>query len=183
MDEILELGSLAKKNDEQAIKKLLEKYDSLIVSMSKKYLDMCYARVRDDDDFVQEAKVAFYTAIMTYSSEKKVTFGAYAKICIRNKLVSLLRVINSKKRQKRIEHEASYSNPTQDYLVKNELEKKLFFLAKNCLSLYEQEIFEHYLNGEKATEISKITGKGIKSINNAIYRIKAKLKKTLNQGT
>lgn len=183
MDEIFELVALAQQNDEQAITQLLEKYNSLILSLAKKYSSMCYVRVRDDDDFVQEAKMAFYTAIMTYSDEKNVTFGAYAKVCIRNKLVSLLRAINSKKRKKSIENEASYSNTPQDYLVKNELEKKLFFLAEKCLSSYEREIFIYYLNGDKATEISKKTGNSVKSINNAIYRIKAKLKRTLNQGT
>jgi RNA polymerase sporulation-specific sigma factor len=162
MDEILELVNLAQANNERAITQLFEKYNALILSMSKKYLDMCFQKVRDDDDFVQEAKIAFYTAIMTYSNEKNVTFGAYAKVCIRNRLVSLLRTINSKKRRKIKNVQDSYSNSSQDYLIKQELEKKLFFLAENCLSPYEKKVFDCYINSQTIDEIAKKTGKSKK---------------------
>ncbi|MBO5212376.1 MAG: sigma-70 family RNA polymerase sigma factor [Clostridia bacterium] len=183
MDEIFEIIKLAQKNDEQAFRLLLEKYNALIISMSQKYSSMCYGSVRDDDDFIQETKLAFYNAVKTYSKDKNVTFGAYAKICIRNKLISYIRALKSKKRSQSIELDDSYSNSPQDYLLEHELEKKLFYLARNCLSDYEKEIFTYYLNGSRAKEISVKIGKSEKSVNNAIYRIKAKLKKTLNNDT
>ncbi|MBQ8163724.1 MAG: sigma-70 family RNA polymerase sigma factor [Clostridia bacterium] len=183
MDENYELITLAQQDNEQAFEILLKKYKALILSMSQKYSCMCYGRVRDDDDFIQETKLAFYNAVKTYSNEKNVTFGAYAKICIKNKLISYIRSLKSKKRTQDIEIEDSYSNSPQDYLLEHELEKKLFYLARNCLSDYEKEVFSYYLNGIRAKEISEKINRSEKSVNNAIYRIKAKLKKTLNKDT
>jgi RNA polymerase sporulation-specific sigma factor len=73
-------------------------------------------------------------------------------------------------------------NP-QDALIVRELEKKLFSLAKDRLSPYEKKIFGYYLAGERAKEISKKVTRSEKSVNNAIYRIKAKLKRIANNGT
>jgi RNA polymerase sporulation-specific sigma factor len=151
--------------------------------MAKKYSDMC-ATSPQLDDFLQEAKMAFYNSVLSYDEKTGVTFGAYAKVCVRNRLVSCVRVNNSKKRQKRSDTKDSYDleNP-QDALIVRELEKKLFSLAKDRLSPYEKKIFGYYLAGERAKEISKKVMRSEKSVNNAIYRIKAKLKRTANSVT
>lgn len=183
MDEILYHINRVKTGDDVAFEQLLSKYNALIISMAKKYSDMC-ASSPQYDDFLQEAKMAFYNSVMSFKEESGITFGAYAKVCIRNRLVSCVRTNNSKKRQKRSDTKDSYDieNP-QDTLIVRELEKKLFSIAKDRLSPYEKKIFGYYLAGERAKEISKKVTRSEKSVNNAIYRIKAKLKRTANSVT
>ena len=184
MEDILVCIADAKSGRAEAFESLLAAYSGLIVSMTKKYSDMCIASSGQYDDFLQEAKMAFYSSVTTFKEDSGVTFGAYAKVCIRNRLVSCVRVQNSKKRQQRSEIDENYGldNP-QDTLIMRELENKLFSLAKDCLSTYEKKIFSMYVQGERAKEISVKIGKSEKSVNNAIYRIKAKLKRTANIGT
>ena len=60
-----------------------------------------------------------------------------------------------------------------------ELGEKLISFAEEALSTYEKRIFSMYLEGQHAKEISCVIGKSEKSVNNAIYRIRVKLKKTV----
>ena len=116
----------------------------------------------------------------TYDESKKITFGAYSKTCIRNRLVSCLRRASSKKRQKIKDNDEGVSESLQDTVVKRELEEKLISLAEKVLSNYELRIFKMYAHGARAKEISAKIGKDEKSVNNAIFRIRSKLKKQSN---
>ena len=185
MDEILNLIESAKLGDDASFGVLLNKYESLLLSLSKKYSDMCPEPLREDEDFLQEAKIAFFRAIQTYNVEKNITFGAYAKTCIRNKLISCIRTMTSKKRKKSLKNEdkSSYRDVAQESVVFKEQKEIIYSLAQNNLSQYERKIFGMYLSGCRAKEISKKIGKDEKSVNNAIYRIKSKLSRLAESDT
>ena len=136
------------------------------------------------EDFSQEARLAIYNAALKYNIEdNKVTFGAFAKTCIRNRLVSYLRRASSKKRLKCDNGVYVTDNTPQDTVIQHELEKKLLTLAEKVLSNYEMRIFKMYAQGAKAKEISAKIGKSEKSVNNAIFRIRSKLKKQSKNDT
>ena len=177
MDETIGLIIKAKEGSESAFSKLLTIYSPLLHSVSKKYSSMCDCQ--QSEDFFQEAQIALYNAVISYdTSISGITFGAYAKTCIRNRLVSLVRRIKSKKRTKN-ELEVSCEAPSpQDAVVWRELGEKLLALAETTLSAYEKMVLALYIKGHKAGEISKQLGKSEKSVNNAIFRIRSKLKKT-----
>ena len=67
--------------------------------------------------------------------------------------------------------------------IERELEEKLISLAEKVLSNYELRIFKMYAHGARAKEISAKIGKDEKSVNNAIFRIRSKLKKQSNIDT
>ena len=169
MDEILELVLAAKNGDNHAFEALLDKYQGLLSSMSKKYSDMCHEVLKDREDFLQEAKIAFYNAVISFDEGKGRTFGAYAKVCIRK--------LNSKKRLKKTDSLIEITTPAniQDKAIQRMHKKELYKLAKTHLSSYEYLIFEMYSSGQKGKEISAKIGRTEKSVNNAICRIKAKL--------
>lgn len=184
MDEIVELITEAKNGNGEAFEKICEKYAGLMSSMSRKYSDMCPPDRSENEDFLQEAKMAFYKATMTYDPNgRDVSFGAYAKICIRNRLISCIRMLNSKKRQKSGLCEKYSDDSLQDDVLKRELGKKMMKLADDELSPYEKRIFVLYASGQRTKEISSKTGRSEKSVNNAIYRIKSKLKRTVKDDT
>lgn len=180
MDSI-ELILHVRSGDNDAFLLLCKQYKNLLDSMARKYSDMCPAEYSFLDDFSQEARVAFYNAVNRYDvNSQKVTFGAFAKVCIRNRLVSYVRKLSSKKRLKG-ESDAGTEDSwsVQDTVVRRELGEKLILLAESQLSRYEMRIFSYYLEGRRAKEIASLVGKDEKSVNNAIYRIRLKLKKTV----
>jgi RNA polymerase sporulation-specific sigma factor len=180
MDENISLVLQAKAGDELAFSKLLTTYQPLLYSLSQRYSSMCEGEVTRDD-FFQEAQIAFHKAIMSYDLDNSsITLGAYAKACVRNRLVSLVRKIKSKKRTKKELEYNCEAGSLQDKVVWRELGTKLLAHAESTLSPYEKKVFALYFKGHKAGEISKYLGKSEKSVNNAIFRIKSKLKAIKN---
>ncbi len=181
MDGNIELILAARGGDDCAFRCLCEQYNNLIDSMSRKYSAICSEEYSSYDDFLQEAKMAFYKAVVRYDVENKnVTFGAFAKVCIRNSLVSCVRRQNSKKRRKGEGGAAVEDNwSPQDTVVRRELGEKLIYAAEKSLSKYERRILSLYMEGKRIKEISTILCRDVKSVNNAIYRIRLKLKRTV----
>lgn len=180
MDEIMSLVILAREGSEGAFEKLLIKYQGLLLSVSQKYSNMCPEESRDFDDFLQEAKIAFFKAIETYNEDKKITFGAYAKVCIRNRLISYVRMLNSQKRKNERPRskgkQGRDDNVVQDSFFNTEELKIVRSIAPLILSRYEYKIFEMYfMLGMRTKEIAKRLSKEERSVNNAIYRMKTKI--------
>ena len=182
MDNNIDVIAQAKSGSNLAFCQLCEQYKNLMESMSRKYSDMCSKEYTSVDDFRQEARVALYNAVVKYDMLKQnITFGAFAKVCIRNRLVSYVRKLNSKKRHKKDGDGAGMgeSSSVQDTVVRRELGEKLISAADGNLSRLEKKIFSHYLDGRRTKEICVLVGKSEKSVNNAMYRIRSKLKKTV----
>ena len=180
MNEDKNLILKAKAGGELAFSQLLATYQPLLHSLSQRYASMCEGDVARED-FFQEAQIAFHKAIMSYdTNNSSITLGAYAKACVRNRLVSLVRKIKSKKRTKKELEYSCEAGSLQDNVVWRELGTKLLAHAENTLSPYEKKVFALYFKGHKAGEISKYLGKSEKSINNAIFRIRSKLKAIKN---
>lgn len=183
MDKYIGLILRAREGDNDAFAQLCEQYKNLMVSLSRKYSLMC-EEYCTQEDFRQEAQLALFDAVNNYDVENgRVTFGAYARVCVRNRLISCVRKQNSKKRRmsKNENMGSATSWSVQDTVVRRELGEKLISFAESSLSLYERKIFSMYVDGIKAKEISVVIGKSEKSVNNAIYRIRLKLKKTVEQ--
>ncbi len=132
------------------------------------------------DDLLQDAAMALYDAAVSFDmSQDKVTFGLYAKICIRNRLISIKR-----KEKKSGKKSARYDEASQKQLSvtgrrasREKLEENEEILSQ--LSSYERSVLLLYLNGHSYREIGLALKKSEKSVDNALYRIKSKLKKLI----
>ena len=180
MEDNIELILAVRDGDDCAFRCLCDQYKNLLESMSRKYSAMCQGECGTYDDFLQEAKMAFYNSVVKYDVAQGVGFGAFAKVCVRNKLVSCVRKQNSKKRFKGNGGAALDSGwSPQDTVVRRELGEKLIYAAEKSLSKYERRVLSLYLEGKRIKEIAYILCKDEKSVNNAIYRIRLKLKRTV----
>ena len=171
-----------REGDQQAFLELLERYKPLLKSLVSKFASDDLTRSLEED-LIQEATLVFYNAILTYDhTQADVEFGLYARICISNALVSQIRAIN----KRRVEHSAvlegsvlftddNNSNPIED-IVKQEDLKILYTVIKNNLSNYEYLVWHNYMLGKTAKEIGVLVGSNEKSVTNAIYRIRKKLR-------
>lgn len=136
------------------------------------------------EELMQEARIALYRAACTYlPKEGGVSFGFYARVCIRNALIDRLRqkedVLSLSDCEIAslllLDEEADPS----DALVQDEERALLKKRICDLLSSYEMQILEDMLAGKKVHEIAVHLGKTEKSVSNAIYRLRAKLQEGL----
>lgn len=180
-----ELISRVKDGDNSAFELLLEKYTPLIEASVVKCLDEEY--VIHIEDFRQEATVVFYNSILTYDTEQhEVDFGLYAKICISNALISQMRVLKKRKSERLSDtsEEVLFNNDSEDpsmRILEQESLKSLYSVIRRNLSEFEYHIWQLYVSGRTAKQISVLLGKDEKSVTNAIYRIRRKLRALLHE--
>ena len=170
-----ELLREAKNGVDAAVSALLTQYQPLRASMAARYAQLADGAV-EQEDLLQEASIAFLQAIRAFDdTQASVTFGLYAKICIRNRLVSKLRTCPSRTTGS-VARIAQPSDPV-DRLIDRERYADLLERIACLLSKREMDVFRLYLLGKSYTEISKSLGITEKSVDNALFRMKAKLKK------
>lgn len=183
----------ARAGDQSAYAALLEQYAPMIEAMVAKYAlpEMSEA---DKEDLRQEASVVFCSAVQTYDTGREgVEFGLYAKICVGHGLASALRVFRRQRRhgvlslegENLIEQkpelfgsEASVAEALED----KERVEGLVLIIQKTLSAYESRVWWLYVSGMSTAHIAQMLGKDEKSVSNAIYRIRAKLRRVLGQG-
>ena len=148
---------------------LAKRYEPLIASLvSRIKTNGGFSR----DDLIQEAHIAFLSAVRSYKSENGgVTFGLYAKICIRNKLISCLR----RSKKKAYLPENGFSDEKRP--AGKELTKEFFEKYGELLSAYERAALTGYLENKSYKEIASSLGKSEKSVDNALLRARNKIRK------
>jgi len=174
-----EIGSLIAgvlAGDESAFSLICSEYEPLLKSMAGRYAHMADAPDEDQvrEDLYQEATFALYRAVTTYRENNgEVSFGLYAKICIRNALVSELRKMSRKRkadREQKKDMNASDKSTVSVYDASAVAE----IIDNGELSSFEKEVLELYMTGSKVRDIAVVLGRSSKSVSNAIYRIKSK---------
>ena len=143
----------------------------------------------DLDDLRQSASVSLYRAALAFHGDRGVTFGLFAKICIVNGIADSLRYIRGKGTMlsmedldEREQPDGDEPNP-QSLLLDKEQVWETRRQIKAMLSPLEYEIFEMYISGFSYAEIASRIGKSQKSVDNALCRIKKKLRQNLKQPT
>lgn len=180
-----ELVAASKNGDGAAFEELSERYAGMIASRVSSFATSLASEGGSSsfsaEDLRQEAQIALLRATRTYDADgkgKKVTFGLYARICVTNALISLLRKHKSEVRRAK-ENDAVYGETygAEDPAYSAAEMRDLMRHAEGVLSRYELSVFREYVGGYRVREIAKDLGRSERSVSNAIYRIKAKLKR------
>lgn len=187
------LNYVAEKN-EDANNILFKKYEPLIISLATKMIKYVPSSGLEINDMIQEGMLGLSNAIEYFKVSKETLFYTYAKTCIERKMIDL--VISTRRLKHRALNESvpildeeneidlnylisdSDNNP-ENILVKEEDEKELFEQANKVLTDLEMQVFELKLNGFEYKEIAEILELDYKKVDNALRRIKVKLKKEL----
>lgn len=167
-----------------AFEELLQRYEPLILSLVQRFCeDPLSERFRED--LRQEATVAFYHSILAYDTDQAdVEFGLYAKICISNALVSQLRKLKRRALEPLSDAERDSfflydSEDPSESILEQERAEALCLVIRNNLSPFEYRVWQYFISGRTAKEIGFLVGKDERSISNAIYRIRKKLRVVL----
>lgn len=156
---------------------VIERYLPLIVKIAKQYLPSAQI-----EDAVQEATFALYSAIKNYEVGK-ASFKTFATLCIKRSVISQLRKTNALKSipQELIssidEVELTDVNTPEEILIEKENYKALTNNIKLELSAMEYNVLELFLSGKGYSDIAKALGITEKSVDNALARIRKKIKK------
>lgn len=184
-DEVLRLINLVASGDSDAFTALVEIYKPLLNKALNTYTTDEMSR-EDIEDLEQEELVAFYRAIITFDQEREgVEFGLYAKICITNSMISYRRAAAEKASRIAFVDEDDLeriSDPSQEVsrlVAQKESEQALGEKIEKTLSEYENEVWAYYVLGHSSLEIATRLGVSEKSVDNAIFRIRKKLKALL----
>lgn len=135
------------------------------------------------DDLREEAQRALLKAALSFDLEKDgITFGLYAKICIRNALISVKRTKAANERRKNRVYTKSRERKRKGRISFGELDPdEILTKIENTLSPYEMMVFKEYFSGRSAKETAEFLGTDERSVNNAVYRIRAKSKMLVKQ--
>ena len=169
--------------DQAAFEQIFLQYKPLIDSAIARFTKDELSRSHEDD-LRQEATIVFYNAILSYDLESDgVEFGLYAKICVTNAIISELRRLQkTKSEQFSSDLEDSISEIEEEpseRVIERESLQRIDSLIRSALSGFEYYVWCLYTSGKTAGEIAAETGRSKKSIENAVYRIRKKLRETL----
>lgn len=167
-------------NNQNAFEILLERYKPLIEASVGRFSS---TESSYDDDLRQEACLVFYNAILAYDLEQsEIEFGLFAKICIQNALVSQLRILKKRSEEPMdiLPESSSQSNESPaDKILQQERLKSIYAVIRKGLSDFEYSVWQLYISGRSSADIAALLKTEKRSIDNAIYRIRKKLRALL----
>lgn len=186
-------------NSEEATEILYDKYRPLIINFSKKMIPYCQNGGLEINDLIQEGLMGLNSAIKHFNEQKNITFYTFAKTCIERKIISAAistrrlkhKILNESLpfEMKKEDDETYYADyllkdespDPESLLLNNEREQILTDCIKNVLTDFELQVFELKLNRFSYEEIANILDKNKKAIDNALQRIKIKIKDILKE--
>ena len=192
-----EIVQLCHNGDSMAEEFLLNKYKNFVRSKARSY----FLIGADHEDIVQEGMIGLYKAIRDFKQEKLSSFRAFAELCITRQIITAIKTAT---RQKHIPlnsyvslnkplydeesdrtlldilMEGTTSNP-EEMIINQENLGTIHQKINEVLSGLEQEVLTAYLDGKSYQEIAEALGRHVKSIDNALQRVKRKLEKYLEE--
>ena len=195
-----DLVEITKSGDKSAFEYLLNKYKELVNIKVSKY----YIVGAEKDDIIQEGLIGLFKAIKSYKSDMKNSFKSFANMCIERQLIT---AIKSSNRQKHMplnsylslnvsaydEEDRKSDTPlidvfnttliedTLDTITKKEYYQNIEKTIDKSLSDFEKKVLNKYINGKSYIEIAEDLDTPVKSVDNAIQRIRKKAIKGLKQ--
>lgn len=194
------MDSLNTATDEQlwrsAIDGCLEDEEALI----KRYSSLVRVCARplflvggDSEDLIQEGMLGLLSAVRHYDPEYSTSFKTYAERCIKNRLYTAVRAAMRQKNSPlnqsvSIDSEAFNTDAAgtvldpEEIIITKEITDDIIFRIKSRLSVLENEILGYYLDGLSYSDIAVKTNHTVKSVDNAVQRIRKKLVHLLKSG-
>ena len=187
-----ELIEQLRDGDEKIMEFILDKYKPLV----RKKANTMYLIGGDTDDLIQEGMIGLFKAIRDYNGEKESSFYHFAELCISRQIYTVVEAYNRKKHAPLNSYVSLYSGTNDEGIVLADAlttsamenpeqmmidqENLVLFMErlKERLSKMECQVLDLYLSGFNYHQIAEEMGKSAKAIDNALQRIKAKIRET-----
>lgn len=186
---------LVHKGNSDALDFLIHKYRNFVRAKARSY----FLIGADREDIVQEGMIGLYKAIRDYKGDKLASFKAFAELCITRQIITAIKTAT---RQKHIPLNSyvSLDKPIYDeesdrtlmdvisgakvldpeeLIINQEEFDHIEIKMAELLSDLERKVLSLYLDGQSYQEISEELNRHVKSIDNALQRVKRKLERYL----
>lgn len=184
-----ELVFLAQSGNSPAETFLLDKFKAQAEKTASvfygKYQHYCTLGLLDKDDLYQEGLLGLLSAVYSYRPDRNTVFRTYASVCISNQIKAAIKSANSKKNLPfgsllSIDDTAiPATESVEDLFIFNETEEVLNSFLTKELSALELSVIRLFLQDMSYKDISEKLDIPVKSVDNAIQRIRGKLKEFL----
>ena len=192
-----EIAVLAQQGDSLASEFLLNKYKNFVRSKARSY----FLVGADHEDIVQEGMIGLFKAFRDFKPDKLSSFRAFAELCITRQIITAIKTATRQKHiplnsyvslNKPIYDEESdrtlldvitegrATNP-EELLIGQEDLSSIEGRIGEALSDLEWEVLTSYLDGKSYQEIVEDLGRHVKSIDNALQRVKRKLERLIEE--
>ena len=192
-----ELISLSKEGDQDAVEILLTKYKPMVLGKARSM----YILGGDSDDLLQEGMLGLFKAVRDYDSGRDASFRTFAQLCVTRQMYTAVTASGRKKHlplnsaislsqspvseldddetsDALLDHlPADESFNPEEYLIGRENLEQLEEWIGQELSDFEKQVLELRLTGLGYVEIAHVLNRDEKSTDNALQRIRAKLRK------
>ncbi len=186
-----EIVKLAKSGEEAALDYIINKYKDTVNMKVGKYFMIGAER----EDIVQEGLIGLYKAVKNFDTENEnSSFKTFANICIERQLITAIKTSNRQKHMPLNSYlslnmsayeddetdtviDVLDSNTTEDPL--DTITKKEYYFAveeaiDKSLSDFEKKVLNRFAQGESYVQIAEKLNTPVKSVDNAIQRIRKK---------
>lgn len=179
-----QLCALAQQGNRVAEEILAVRYFAVVKSCSRPY----FLVGGDGEDLIQEGMLGFLKAVRAFSSERGTPFEAFARMCITRRIYSAVRAATAAKHEP-LNHSESIAEPPLfdensetahaasdpvSLVIGMEEDREMQQKLSSLLSAFEAKVLTLYLSGCSYEEMAAEVGKSVKSVDNAIQRIRRK---------
>ena len=191
-----ELVAAAKAGDDDAFDAIAHLYGWLVRARARRF----FLQGADYEDLVQEGMIGLFKAVRDFR-ENGSTFRAFAELCITRQVITAVKTAS---RQKHTPLNGAFSleslqfggdsgrtlgdtlgdrsAPFDATLLRTETIQAILDVLRQRLSLFEYRALILWLQGRSYSEIGRRLGKGVKSIDNGLWRVKCKIRRLLDEG-
>ncbi|MBQ7065245.1 MAG: RNA polymerase sporulation sigma factor SigH [Lachnospiraceae bacterium] len=181
---------------------IMDKYKNLVRSKAKSM----YILGADNEDLIQEGMIGLFKAIRDFDSGRDASFYTFADLCISRQIYTAVKASGRQKHMPLNTYISLYSNMAdedgekggnevslvnalsskdeqnpEELLIDRENVEDIERVIESQLSVFEKQVLDLYITGMSYSQIAKVLGKDEKSTDNALQRIKGKLRKVLGK--
>lgn len=170
-----ELVTLCRKNDRAALYELIVRFAPSIRKRAESFAGGAH------DDLAQEGFLALLISVRSYSEERGASFSTYANLCVRNRMINVFKSSGT-------DHDELPDDPDipdetaadpENTVVEQAALDELYGKISAALSKHEFSVFRLYIAGKSYQDIAEALGVSEKSVDNAVQRMKRKLRDVL----
>ncbi len=186
-----EIVEFAKGGNEVALEYLINKYKNFVRAKARSY----FLIGADREDIIQEGMIGLYKAIRDYDGDRLVSFRTFADVCVTRQMITAIKTATRQKHMP-LNSYISLNKPMYDEETDRTLldilsgtkmtdpeeliisDEELYFMENQIVELLsdlEWDVLMCYLDGKSYQEIAEELDRHVKSVDNALQRVKRKL--------
>ncbi|WP_026495258.1 MULTISPECIES: RNA polymerase sporulation sigma factor SigH [unclassified Butyrivibrio] len=199
-------------SDEELITRLRDGESDVTDYIMNKYKDMVRSKAAsmyilgaDKDDLIQEGMIGLFKAVRDYDAGRDASFRTFADLCVSRQMYTAIQASNRKKHAPLNSYISLYSKKgdsdedkefsldqiledmkdtdPESMMIDKENTRDIEEFIENGLSEFEQSVLELHMTGMSYVEIARVLGKDEKSTDNALFRLKNKIRKYINKNS